>query len=61
MVLPAGTETVAEAAPGLTLHLTASDETFSTGELFMGCRTAAVELPEGVTRVVQMSVLVSYC
>lgn len=59
MVLPAATETVWVAAPGLTLHRTSLVVTEVTGELLTGRRTAAVEVVLPAIRVVQMSVSIT--
>lgn len=56
MVLPAATETVSVAAPGLTLHVTSLEVTDVTGELLTGWRTAAVEVVSPAMRVDQISV-----
>lgn len=55
IVLPEATETVAVAAPGLTLHLTSFEVTLVTGELLTGIRTAAVDVVLPAIRLYQMS------
>jgi hypothetical protein len=55
IVLPAATETVSVAAPGVLLHVMSPDVADSTGELLSGWRTAAVEVVEPAINVVQTS------